>query len=352
MHIKTFNNFESNTAGRWAVIAAIILAIGQRANGDTTIRVGDHLLLPNTAAQAINIVVEGDEMISGVDLFAQIGDGGLGLVEFGLPAGTSGPAISDVSFGTGTIFDGISDLPIDLSSELLPQTAAYTLALLGPVREVTADGLLAYLIVDTAGHFDGNWSLELSNVLPFSAFGGPHHTNFANSRTPIVENGSISIMTEPCETNVELQCGDLNGDGLLTGTDIDSLSQAVRAGTTNLFFDINADGTVDEMDRGVWVRDVKRTYFGDANLDGVFDSGDFVQVFQARLYEDTIPNNATWATGDWDGDADFTSGDFVLAFSDGGYERGPRVTAVPEPAHLTLAVLLAGLCMSRAGRVS
>ena len=37
---------------------------------------------------------------------------------------------------------------------------------------------------------------------------------------------------------------------------------------------------------------------GDSNRDGFFDSTDLVQVFQAGEYEDGIPLNSTWETGD------------------------------------------------------
>ena len=47
---------------------------------------------------------------------------------------------------------------------------------------------------------------------------------------------------------------------------------------------------------------------------------------------------ATWAEGDWNGDGVFNSGDFVVAFTDGGFEQGPRVAAtVPEPSGIVLA---------------
>ena len=59
---------------------------------------------------------------------------------------------------------------------------------------------------------------------------------------------------------------------------------------------------------------------GDSNLDGRFDSTDFVSVFQAAEYEDDEDNNSTWAEGDWNGDRDFTTADFVAAFQAGNYE--------------------------------
>jgi hypothetical protein len=95
--------------------------------------------------------------------------------------------------------------------------------------------------------------------------------------------------------------------------------------------------------------DKLKTYVGDANLDGVFDSSDFVQVFAAGLYEDGGDAKATWASGDWNADARFDSRDLVAAFQRGGYERGPRaaVAAVPEPAGLVM--LLTGLLVARKG---
>ena len=86
------------------------------------------------------------------------------------------------------------------------------------------------------------------------------------------------------------------------------------------------------------------TFFGDANLDGEFNSLDLVMVVQAGEYEDDIALNSTWSTGDWNGDRDFDSGDFVTAFQDGGFEFGPRqrVTSVPEsvPAFWGIAALV------------
>ncbi|MDG2381162.1 MAG: hypothetical protein P8N76_05770 [Pirellulaceae bacterium] len=134
--------------------------------------------------------------------------------------------------------------------------------------------------------------------------------------------------------------GDFDGDGLLTSADIDRLSTAVRDGIVDSQFDLNQDGAVNGDDRTVWVKDLKNTYVGDANLDGVFGSGDLVEVFTTGQYEDGKTANSGWATGDWNGDAEFDSADFVAAFSDGGYElppREPNVAAVPEPSAFVLA---------------
>ena len=142
--------------------------------------------------------------------------------------------------------------------------------------------------------------------------------------------------------------GDFNRSGGLDVADIDLLTAEVRLGSNTRRFDLNWDAHVDDLDRHVWIDDLKRTYFGDANLDGEFDSGDFVDVFAAGQYEDGVPGNSTWATGDWDGDAEFLSDDFVTAFAVGAYEQGPRpaTPSVPEPTSWLLAatgLLLLGL---------
>jgi len=56
---------------------------------------------------------------------------------------------------------------------------------------------------------------------------------------------------------------------------------------------------------------------GDSNFDGVFDSSDFVQVFQFAKYE--TGETATVEEGDWNGDGVFDSSDFVHAFEGGAY---------------------------------
>ncbi len=42
---------------------------------------------------------------------------------------------------------------------------------------------------------------------------------------------------------------------------------------------------IDLEDHRVWVKDLKHTWYGDANLERRFNSKDFVQVFQAGKYE-------------------------------------------------------------------
>lgn len=138
--------------------------------------------------------------------------------------------------------------------------------------------------------------------------------------------------------------GDFNDNGILDSEDIEMLTAAVRAGMNDTRFDINFDGVVNTFDRNLWVHNHADTFFGDANLDGEFNSSDLVSVFGAAEYEDTIVGNSTWSEGDWNGDGDFTSRDLVSAFQDAGYEQSPRQAAqsVPEPS-TRITTLLIGL---------
>ena len=145
--------------------------------------------------------------------------------------------------------------------------------------------------------------------------------------------------------------GDLDASGTLDVTDLDLLANLIRGRSAPsaysrlgiAFFDMNSDSVVDQQDQYVWVKDLKRTWFGDANLDMEFNSNDLVSVLAAGEYEDSIAGNSSWATGDWDGDGDATSSDLITALADGGYEQGPRAVAnaVPEPA--SFLILMVGL---------
>jgi hypothetical protein len=144
---------------------------------------------------------------------------------------------------------------------------------------------------------------------------------------------------------------DVDGDGMCTVGDIDLISSAIRAGHVFQHFDLNMDGTANASDPSFWVSSLMTTYFGDANLDGEFNSSDLVDVLASGMYEADVDSG--WATGDWNGDLRTNSSDLVVALADGGYEAGPRagVTAVPEPSSIFLLVLsLCGLFWIRTVR--
>jgi hypothetical protein len=169
--------------------------------------------------------------------------------------------------------------------------------------------------------------------------------------TALTEEDLAIVMNQGLKTALSLGgiTGDFNSNGQLDAADIDALSSVVVAQTNDSRFDLNGDALVNQTDRQVWIADLKRTFVGDSNLDGVFNSTDFVAVFQAGQYEDSAAGNSTWSTGDWNGDKEFSSADFVVAFQDGGFEKGPRaaVAAVPEPSSLLWCLLCFASLMFR-----
>ncbi len=207
------------------------------------------------------------------------------------------------------------------------------------VEVLRADGS----ILATHEYLPGAWEgdIELASVLfEYTGDGsgdvrfrvGP--SNFNSGRF----GGAIDNLTL---SSLAAMPGDYNGNGQLDATDIDRLTLAVRSGTFDAKYDLNADTKLTQDDRIVWVRDLAKTYVGDANLDRQFDSQDFVVVFQAGQYEDASVGNSTWSTGDWNGDLEFNSADFLIAFQEGGYGQGVRPAAVPEPIGMSWCAVAA-----------
>ena len=81
--------------------------------------------------------------------------------------------------------------------------------------------------------------------------------------------------------------GDFNGDhGRVHIADVDALCAAIRQQDQR--GDINGDGRVTPSDLLDYTEQTFGSTAGDANLDGVFNSRDFVQIFQLGEYEDGV----------------------------------------------------------------
>lgn len=109
-------------------------------------------------------------------------------------------------------------------------------------------------------------------------------------------DASLSVLINPHATSSPA-LGDFNGDGIANVVDIDQLTAAVIRGLEETRFDLNDDDRVDEQDRQFWVQDIKRTCFGDSDLDGQFDSSDLVQVFARARTRRRKPQAGPTATG-------------------------------------------------------
>lgn len=241
--------------------------------------------------------------------------------------------------------DGVNDSPDTLKVGRRTRGDETNSSFEGLVDEVRLSNIIRY-------------EAEESFPLPTTAYSSDEHT-VALYHFDAVENGIIKDASSFGNDGVlrgDAQLipdsflsagiiGDFNKNEILDAPDIDLLSAAIRTGG-DASFDLDGSGTVDSGDRDFWVKTLKLTYIGDSDLNGEFNSGDFVVVFTAGEYEDGIAGNSTWATGDWNGDTEFDSSDFVVAFTDGGYEVGPRVEAAAVPEPTSACLILVGTCVA------
>lgn len=101
--------------------------------------------------------------------------------------------------------------------------------------------------------------------------------------------------------------GDFDGNGSLDCVDVDALTQAIAAGSTDLTFDVTGDLVVDHQDLDEWVLNLKGTLFGDANLDFVVDGLDFT-VWNANKFS----TGTAWCSGDFTADGTTDGLDFTV----------------------------------------
>jgi hypothetical protein len=137
----------------------------------------------------------------------------------------------------------------------------------------------------------------------------------ATVKARVLQDGEWSALTEA----TFFAQGDFDQSGSFSAEDIDALCRAVHAASPNPQFDLTDDKVVDEADHTRLVDEIMRVTVGDANLDGIFDSGDLVRIFQAGEYEDETEDNSGWGEGDWNCDGDFSTNDLVAAFQSGRY---------------------------------
>ncbi|MCA9167825.1 MAG: sulfatase-like hydrolase/transferase [Planctomycetales bacterium] len=237
------------------------------------------------------------------------------------------------SFATGVVFDDLDgDGFYDLGEGV------------GGVR-VDSDASAFYALTSPSGAYTLPLSDNGAQQLQFSIDG------YSPADVAVHVVGDRNVKANFRLQDLRNVPGDFNADGVLDVADLNELTQAIRTQSSETRFDVNDDGQVTDGDRTFWVHDLKHTYFGDANLDGLFDTSDLIVVFQSGHYEDQIAANSTWLQGDFTGDSEFDTQDVILAFQDGGFEQGPRAAnAVPEPTSLVLgAIAFMGTVWRRKG---
>lgn len=107
--------------------------------------------------------------------------------------------------------------------------------------------------------------------------------------------------------------GDFDDDGDYDCHDIDALTTAIAAGSTDLSFDLTGDGDLNLADRDAWLAEgalangfASPYLLGDANLDGTVNGMDFL-IWNANKFTAT----AGWCNGDFNADGSVNGGDFL-----------------------------------------
>lgn len=147
--------------GFWTVVIengndVVDVDFGNRelSNDMPEIIVGSHNLLPNTPNQEIQIFVSGAADVTGMNIFAQLGDG--------LGEGVE-PIFGDVSY-VGSIWEAFDFTetggPVDGAEQLLQASAVFNAS--GDF--VVSDGMVMTLLVDTTGITGGTFELRLADT--------------------------------------------------------------------------------------------------------------------------------------------------------------------------------------------
>jgi sugar lactone lactonase YvrE len=120
-------------------------------------------------------------------------------------------------------------------------------------------------------------------------------------------------------TPTEVVPGDINQDGSLDVVDVDQFCLALFSGEVDSRLDVSGDQQVTLADFEYLVEQLAHLKYGDANLDGDFDSSDLLRVLQRGHYEDGVPANSGWRDGDWNCDREFSTADLVVTLQHGNY---------------------------------
>ena len=185
-------------------IAVIVVCLGLVgvAQGQLSIVVGDHDLLPNQSGQTVEIYVTGGAQVENVDVYAQIGDGGpLGGGSVPGPVFTLLDLFDDDPL-TPFIFDGRNTGRASGTTNgvLVPQIAHEGTTIPISTGSFGASGLLAIFTINTTGYDSGTWDFLLTG-------GNAGDTAFGYGGEEVsmtVTNGTITVIPEPASLSILL----------------------------------------------------------------------------------------------------------------------------------------------------
>ena len=189
------------------------------------------------------------------------------------------------------------------------------------------------------GFFDPAWGWH------FGAEGREGDGSFAfDALRGVEEPGAsspynLSFAILGSEAEVPMVAGDLDGNSIVDAMDIDLLTSRIREGSMDAMFDVNMDGSVNQSDVTSLVEDTIGTFTGDANLDLVVDTRDFLALSR------NFNMMGGWSSGDFDGSGTITVQDFLQLSRNFNRSGGMMAATVPEPGGLAaigLVLLVVG----------
>jgi hypothetical protein len=180
----------------------------------------------------------------------------------------------------------------------------------------------------------------------------PHYVAWFNGPPGVIKTNAISAANAFLFDNfAELRLlGDVSPvgednlpDDFIDAFDIDALLSAIRAGSSDALFDLNADSVLNTGDAST-LFEILGTQYGDANLDGQVDGADLA------IWQTNYGTNAGWTNGNFNGDATVDGRDFLIWQRYFGSNAGlaGSVLAIPEPtAIVSFTIVALGIASSR-----
>lgn len=180
------------------LVASAVVLVSSATGQAALIDVGSHNLLPNTPNQSVLIYATAspNELASGFQLFARIGDGHPDIHDGA--SDTPEPVIQSVDFGDMWDDYEYTELggPLPVYGMYADAGTAFNVA----GNAVSPNGLVVTLMIDTTGFFGGSYPLWISGIpeLGDSTFIG----------VPLeVVNGQLNIVPEPSALTILILCG-------------------------------------------------------------------------------------------------------------------------------------------------
>jgi hypothetical protein len=219
------------TAIRSQCLLAMLLVQAAAAGASEELVAGTYYLYPNLPAQSITLLLSGGQNIEGVDLFAQVADGGPGV-----GGSIVGPSITGSLSNPGLIFANNNSGVIDGNPGAEYGNEIVILSTTTEAGTIVGSGPLATLRIDTEGFSSGTFALNLAGTAAGdSDLGAP--------RDAAIVNGSILIPDVP-----GIIPGDVNLDGVVNGLDISVMASHWLQTGSNVPGDTNGDGVVNGLD--------------------------------------------------------------------------------------------------------